>query len=116
MATVLQTLKEDWSLSASVAGFLAVLISYAGPLIIFFQAAQAAQVSDAMMASWIWGISIGAAVSGIYLSIKYKTPIITAWSAPGTALLVTVFPGMSINEAISAYIISAVVIFLVGAT
>ena len=116
MATVIQTLKEDWSLSASVAGFLAVLISYAGPLIIFFQAAQAAQVSDAMMASWIWGVSIGAAVSGIFLSIKYKTPIITAWSAPGTALLVIVFPEMSINEAISAYIISAVVIFLVGAT
>ncbi len=116
MATVIQTLKEDWSLSASVAGFLAVLISYAGPLIIFFQAAQAAQVSDAMMASWIWGVSIGAAVSGIFLSIKYKTPIITAWSAPGTALLVIVFPEMSINEAISAYIISAIVIFLVGVT
>ncbi|MCD1278296.1 benzoate transporter BenE [Psychrobacter sp. CCUG 69069] len=116
MATVIQTLKDDWSLSATVAGFLAVLISYAGPLIIFFQAAQAAQVSETMMASWIWGVSIGAAVSGIYLSIKYKTPIITAWSAPGTALLVTVFPNMSINEAIAAYIVSAIVIFLVGAT
>ncbi|WP_367104274.1 benzoate/H(+) symporter BenE [uncultured Psychrobacter sp.] len=116
MAKVMQSLKEDWSLSATVAGFLAVLISYAGPLIIFFQAAQSAEASDAMMASWIWGVSIGAAVSGIYLSIKYKTPIITAWSAPGTALLVTVFPEMSINEAISAYIISAIVIFIVGAT
>jgi len=116
MANVIQTLKDDWSLSATVAGFLAVLISYAGPLIIFFQAAQAAQVSETMMASWIWGVSIGAAVSGIYLSIKYKTPIITAWSAPGTALLVTVFPNMSINEAIAAYIVSAIVIFLVGAT
>ena len=116
MANVIHTLKDDWSLSATVAGFLAVLISYAGPLIIFFQAAQAAQVSETMMASWIWGVSIGAAVSGIYLSIKYKTPIITAWSAPGTALLVTVFPNMSINEAIAAYIVSAIVIFLVGAT
>ena len=116
MANVIHTLKDDWSISATVAGFLAVLISYAGPLIIFFQAAQAAQVSEAMMASWIWGVSIGAAVSGIYLSIKYKTPIITAWSAPGTALLVTVFPNMSINEAIAAYIVSAIVIFLVGAT
>ena len=115
MATLIQTLKKDWSVSASVAGFLAVLISYAGPLIIFFQAAQAAQVSDAMMASWIWGISIGAAVPGIYLSIKYKTPIITAWSAPGTALLVTLFPHISINEAVGAYIISAIVIFIIGA-
>lgn len=116
MASVIQTLKDDWSLSASVAGFLAVLISYAGPLIIFFQAAQSAQVPDAMMASWIWGISIGAAIPGIYLSIRYKTPIITAWSSPGTALLVTLFPQMSINEAVAAYIISAIVIFIVGIT
>ena len=116
MATLFKTLKEDWSISATVAGFLAVLISYSGPLIIFFQAAQKAQVSTTMMISWIWGISIGAAVAGIYLSIRYKTPVITAWSAPGTALLVTLFPHISLNEAVAAYITSAVVIFLIGIT
>lgn len=116
MATLLKTLKNDWSISATVAGFLAVLISYSGPLIIFFQAAQRAHVSTDMMVSWIWGISIGAAVSGIYLSIKYKTPVITAWSAPGTALLVTLFPNVSLNEAVAAYITSAIVIFLIGFT
>ncbi|MFX6799547.1 benzoate/H(+) symporter BenE, partial [Acinetobacter baumannii] len=100
----------------TVAGFLAVLISYSGPLIIFFQAAQRAHVSTDMMVSWIWGISIGAAISGIYLSIKYKTPVITAWSAPGTALLVTLFPNVSLNEAVAAYITSAIVIFLIGVT
>ena len=116
MVTVIQDLKKDWSLSASVAGFLAVLIAYAGPLVIFFQAAQAAQVSEAMMASWIWGISIGAAIPSIYLSIKYKAPIVNAWSVPGTVLLVTLFPQMSINEAVAGYIISAIVIFIVGVT
>ncbi|MDE4040312.1 benzoate/H(+) symporter BenE [Acinetobacter pittii] len=116
MAPLLKTLKNDWSISATVAGFLAVLISYSGPLIIFFQAAQRAHVSTDMMVSWIWGISIGAAVSGIYLSIKYKTPVITAWSAPGTALLVTLFPNVSLNEAVAAYITSAIVIFLIGVT
>lgn len=116
MATLFKTLKNDWSISATVAGFLAVLISYSGPLIIFFQAAQRAHVSTDMMVSWIWGISIGAAVSGIYLSIKYKTPVITAWSAPGTALLVTLFPNVSLNEAVAAYITSAIVIFLIGFT
>lgn len=116
MTTLFKTLKNDWSISATVAGFLAVLISYSGPLIIFFQAAQRAHVSIDMMVSWIWGISIGAAVSGIYLSIKYKTPVITAWSAPGTALLVTLFPNISLNEAVAAYITSAIVIFLIGIT
>lgn len=116
MATLFRTLKADWSISATVAGFLAVLISYSGPLIIFFQAAQQANISSAMMISWIWGISIGAAVAGIYLSIRYKTPVITAWSAPGTALLVTLFPHISLNEAVGAYITSALVIFAIGAT
>ncbi|MEN3978425.1 benzoate/H(+) symporter BenE [Acinetobacter sp. CWB-B33] len=114
MTTLLKTLKDDWSLSATVAGFLAVLISYSGPLIIFFQAAQKANVAPNMMISWIWGISIGAAVACIFLSIKYKTPVITAWSAPGTALLVTLFPNISLNEAVAAYITAALVILLIG--
>ena len=116
MSSVFQSLKQDWSISATVAGFLAVLISYSGPLVIFFQAAQQANVSNAMMISWIWGISIAAAVASIFLSIKFKIPIVMAWSAPGTALLVTLFPEISLNEAVGAYISCAVVLFIIGIT
>lgn len=35
----IRAIGNDWSVSAITAGFLAVLISYAGPLAIFFQAA-----------------------------------------------------------------------------
>lgn len=107
-------MQKDWSVSAITAGFLAVLISYAGPLVIFFQAARAANISTDMMSSWVWAISIGAAVSGIFLSWRLKVPVVTAWSAPGTALLVTLFPAMSINQAVGAYISCAVVIFFIG--
>ena len=107
-------LKKDWSISAIAAGFLAVLISYSGPAVIFFQAADVAHVSGEMVASWIWGISIGAAVSGIFLSWALKVPVITAWSAPGTALLVTLFPAITLNQVVGAYITAAVIIFLIG--
>lgn len=107
---------RDWSLSALAAGFLAVLVSYAGPLAIFYQAAQVARVSDEMFASWVWAISIGAAVSGILLSWKLKAPVITAWSAPGTALLITLFPALSLSEAVGAYITAAALILLIGVT
>ena len=76
---------RDLSVSAVAAGFLAVLVSYAGPLAIFFQAGAAADVSPEMMTSWVWAISMGAAVSGIFLSIWLRAPVVTAWSAPGTA-------------------------------
>lgn len=107
---------RDWSLSAVAAGFLAVLVSYAGPLAIFYQAAQVARVSDQMFASWVWAISIGAAVSGILLSWKLKAPVITAWSAPGTALLITLFPALSLPEAVGAYLTAAALILVIGVT
>ena len=107
-------LYKDLSLSAVTAGFLAVLVSYSGPLIIFFQAAQSAEISSAMMTSWVWAISIGAAVSGIGLSWWLKVPVVTAWSAPGTVLLVTLFPEITLGEAIGAYLTAAVILLLIG--
>lgn len=107
-------LHKDVSLSALAAGFLAVLISYAGPAVIFFQAAQSAQVSHEMMASWIWAISIGAALGSIVLSWWLKVPAVIAWSAPGTALLVPLFPGLSLGEAVGAYITVGVAVLLIG--
>ncbi|SAL24266.1 benzoate transporter [Caballeronia cordobensis] len=104
----------DWSVSAVSAGLLAVIISYAGPLAIFFQAAHAAHVGNEVVASWVWSISMGAALSGIVLSAWLKQPVITAWSAPGTALLVTLFPGMPVSEAIGAYIVAGACIFALG--
>ena len=106
--------RRDWSVSAVTAGFLAVLISYAGPLLIFFQAARAAGAGPELMASWVWAISMGAAISGIALSWWLKVPVITAWSAPGTALLITLFPALSLQEAVGAYITAAALILIVG--
>ncbi|MDI4638366.1 MULTISPECIES: benzoate/H(+) symporter BenE family transporter [Halomonadaceae] len=107
---------KDWSISAITAGFVAVLVSYSGPLMIFFQAAQSADVSNAMITSWVWAISLGAAVSGILLSLWLKVPVVTAWSAPGTALLVTLFPDLSLGEAVGAYLVAAAAIFVIGVT
>lgn len=105
---------QDFSLSAAVAGFIATVISYAGPLVIIFQAAQAAHLSRAVLSSWIWAISIGSAVLGIALSLRYRVPVIIAWSAPGSALLVTLLPEISMAEAVGAYLVSSLIIFVVG--
>ncbi|MFH7587813.1 benzoate/H(+) symporter BenE family transporter [Oceanimonas smirnovii] len=105
---------RDLSLPAVAAGFLAVLVSYAGPLAIFFQAGASAGVSQEMMTSWVWAISLGAAVSGMVLSFWLRAPVVTAWSAPGTALLVTLFPDLSLNEAVGAYLTAAVITLVIG--
>lgn len=107
-------MRNDVSLTAWVAGFLAVLISYAGPLVIYIQAAQAGNVSSAELISWIWAISIGAGVSGVLLSWWLKQPIITAWSAPGTALLLSLFPSITMPEVVGAYLTAAAIVLAIG--
>ncbi|MDH4447688.1 MAG: benzoate/H(+) symporter BenE family transporter [Acidovorax sp.] len=107
---------KDWSLTAWVAGFLAVLISYCGPLVIFIQAAQAGHIPAEQVSSWIWAISMGAGVSGLLLSWWLRLPIVTAWSAPGTALLLTLFPRIGMPEVVGAYLVAAAIVVLLGAT
>lgn len=114
MTVTLKQVREDFSLSALVAGFLAVLVSYAGPLVIVFQAAKLANLSTEMTSSWIWAISIGSGITGLLLSWRLKTPVITAWSTPGAALLVVMLPGLPLPQAVGAYIVSSLAITAIG--
>jgi benzoate membrane transport protein len=107
-------LRDQISLSAIVAGLIAVIVSYAGPSLIIFQAASAAGLDHAQIASWIWAVSIGSGLSAIVLSIRFKAPIITAWSTPGAALLVTALPQVSYAEAVGAFVFAAGGIALLG--
>jgi len=112
--TLMSSLRQDFSLSAVIAGFIAVVISYAGPLIIVFQAASQAHLSSDQVSSWIWAISIGSGVTGLLLSWRLRIPVITAWSTPGAALLVSMLPTVSFAEAIGAYVVASVIILAVG--
>ncbi len=101
-------------LSPTIAAFISVLVNYGGTFILVFQAAKVAGLSPEMTASWIWSISIGVGVTGIWLSYRYREPIITAWSTPGVAFLVSALAVTSYPEAIGAYIISAVAFVFLG--
>lgn len=98
------------------AGFLAVLISYAGPLLIYLQAARAMQIPADVFSSWVFAISMAAGLSTLALSLWARAPVITAWSAPGTALLIAIGTGLPMAEIVGAYIITAVTILVIGLT
>jgi len=108
----LRQLVRDASLPAILAGILATLVSFAGPLVIVFQAASS--LPPAQLASWVWAIAIGSGVLGVLLSLRYRVPVVIAWSIPGSVLLVTLLPTVDFAVAVGAYIVASVVIALVG--
>ncbi|MBZ2173591.1 benzoate/H(+) symporter BenE family transporter [Nitratidesulfovibrio sp. SRB-5] len=113
---MLRRILSESSLSALVAGLVAVIVSYAGPAALMFQAAEAAHLSQAQLSSWIWAISVASGVTGIGLSLRYRVPVITAWSTPGAALLAAGWTAYSYPEAIGAFIAVGVAITVFGVT
>ncbi|MBJ2153093.1 MULTISPECIES: benzoate/H(+) symporter BenE family transporter [Paracoccaceae] len=97
-----------------VAGLISVIVNYGGTFILVFQAARVAGLSPELTASWVWSVSIGVGLTGLFLSWRYREPIITAWSTPAAAFLVTALASTSYAEAVGAYIISAAAFVLLG--
>ncbi|HEY6798082.1 MAG TPA: benzoate/H(+) symporter BenE family transporter [Kineosporiaceae bacterium] len=111
-----RSLPRDLSLSAVVAGVVAVMVSYAGPFVVVLAAARAARLSPELTSSWVWAISIGSGLTSAGLSWWTRQPVITAWSTPGAALLVTTLPEYRWPEAVGAFLVAALLMTLAGAS
>ncbi|WP_421212443.1 benzoate/H(+) symporter BenE family transporter [Aeromonas sp. 600479] len=97
-----------------VAGFIAVMVGYTSSVILIIQAATAAGADATQLASWLWTLGIGMGISCIGLSLYYRIPVLTAWSTPGAALLITSLGNFTLAETIGAFIISSLLITLCG--
>ncbi|MCX5518806.1 benzoate/H(+) symporter BenE family transporter [Kaistia defluvii] len=97
-----------------IAGLISVLVNYGGTFILVFQAAKVAGLDPGLTASWVWSVSIGVGLTGLFLSWRYREPIITAWSTPAAAFLVTALATTPYAEAVGAYMISAAAFVVLG--
>ncbi|MFJ1792800.1 benzoate/H(+) symporter BenE family transporter [Kitasatospora griseola] len=109
-------LRRDVSGPALLAGVVCVAVSFSGPLVVVLAAAAAGRLDAGHTASWIWAVAIGSGVTGFALSWWTRTPVVTAWSTPGAALLVTSLGHYPYREAVGAYLVSAVAVTLFGVT
>lgn len=99
-----------------LSGFVAVLVGYASSAAIIWQAAVAAGASTAQIAGWMTALGIAMGASTLLLTLWYRAPVLTAWSTPGAALLVTGLQGLTLPEAIGVFIIANALIVLCGVT
>ena len=74
-------------LSAASAALVATVAGVGGTLPVVLAAAQAVGATPAEASSWVSGLGIATAASALILSLRYRMPVITAWSTPGAALI-----------------------------
>ncbi len=100
--------------NATVNGVTAFLFSCTGPVAIIITVAEATGLSDRHIASWLFG---GFAITGLYTlyySLHYRQPLTFAWTIPGTVLLLSALDHLQFEQVVSAFLVTALVIALIG--
>lgn len=108
------TFFRDLSLSAVVTGFVVVLVGFTSTGALVFQAALALGATQAQISSWMWALGLGMGLASIIPSLIYKKPVVAAWSTPGAALIATSAAGVTMPEAVGAFVFCALLIIVAG--
>lgn len=109
-------MRHYFSFSHITAGFISVLVGFTSSAVIVFQSATLLGATPNEVSSWLFALGLGIAITCIGLSLRYRMPILTGWSTPGAALLVTSLSGVSMAEATGAFIFAALLTILAGVT
>ena len=101
--------------STATAALIATVAGFSGTLPVVLAAADAVGATPAQASSWVSGLGIATALSALWLSVRYRMPIITAWSTPGAALIASTSGVPGIAGAVGAFVLAAVLILLTAA-
>ncbi|MGR5499173.1 benzoate/H(+) symporter BenE family transporter [Vibrio sp. DNB22_10_4] len=96
------------------AGFTAVLVGYTSSVVIILQAATSAGASPEQIESWLLALGVTMGITSIGFSWFYKIPILTAWSTPGAAILVSSATQYDMPALIGAFVVSGLMIVITG--
>lgn len=101
-------------ISHLTAGIIAILVGYSSAAALILEAVNAMGGSTELQSSWLTAIALSAGASTLFLSWYYRAPILTAWSTPGIALLISALAGVTPAQAVGVFIFSSFLLFISG--
>jgi benzoate membrane transport protein len=109
------SLRRDISATHAVNGLVGFLFAASGPLAIVLAAGTRGGLSEAEIASWVFGsLALNGAMSVGY-SLFYRQPLVFFWTIPGTVLIAPALGHLSFPEVVGAYIATGVLMLTLGA-
>lgn len=108
-------MKSGGLVSVATAALVATIAGVGGTLPIVLAAAESVGATPEQASSWVSGLGLATALSALALSVRYRMPIITAWSTPGAALIASTSGVPSFAAAVGAFVLAAVLILLTAA-
>ncbi len=97
-------------------GLVALIFSATGPIAVILAAAAAGNLSQAETSSWIFGAFLGNGLLTLLLTWFYRSPQAYFWTIPGTVIAGDALVHLTFSEVVGAYMVTGVLIFLLGWT
>ncbi|MCV9994296.1 benzoate/H(+) symporter BenE family transporter [Paeniglutamicibacter sp. ZC-3] len=97
-------------------GVIGLIFSASGPIAVTLAVGAAGGLSQAELASWVFGIFLSAGLATLVMSLLYRQPLGFAWSIPGTVLLGPSLQHLSFPEVVGTFFVSGLLILALGAT
>ncbi|WP_127088565.1 benzoate/H(+) symporter BenE family transporter [Aquabacter cavernae] len=102
-------------LSVLVSSLVASLVGFGGTLALIIAATVAVGASPAESASAVAALCAGVAATSLFLSLRYRMPIVTAWSTPGAAVIATFGGGIGMPKAAGAFMLAGALVLACAA-
>jgi len=97
-----------------VNAIVGMLFAASAPVAIILTAGQAGQLSEAEIASWIFGSFFLNGLISLFFCLTYRQPLVFFWTIPGTVLVGAALAHLSFAEVIGAYYATGLLMLILG--
>ncbi|WP_134701138.1 benzoate/H(+) symporter BenE family transporter [Ammoniphilus sp. YIM 78166] len=110
----LPRLLSDVNAQNTSTGLISATLMMTSPIIMLFEVAENGGLTVQQTINWMFAAYLFAGLLGIYMAIRYRIPITGGSSLTGVAFLTTVASQFTYPEMIGGFIMSGLIIYLVG--
>lgn len=113
-ATVPPSFLRDLTAENAVNAIVAFAFSISGPVAIILAVGSRGGLSEAQIASWIFGAFFVNGLLSIAFCLWYRQPLVFFWTIPGTVLLGPALARASFPEIVGAFVVAGLLMLALG--
>ncbi|SDF28008.1 benzoate/H(+) symporter BenE family transporter [Pseudonocardia oroxyli] len=96
------------------AGVVAAVFGCTGPALIVIDGAAANGLPGPLISSWIFGIYVFGGLISLLLALRYRMPIVGAYSIPGAVLVVGALGTFPFSAVVGAFLVAGLLVLALG--
>ncbi len=112
----LRELWDEFGPTYAANGFIGWLFAVTAPVAIILSVGSRGGLSEAEIASWVFGVFFVNGLISIFFCWFYRQPLVFFWTIPGTVLVGPSLTHLSFAEVVGAFYLTGLLMFLLSIT